>query len=115
MISGKLIRFVAAIFVFTAAFGWIGVCTSAAEDYSFKLHNNTSVAIAKLLVSQDKKTWGEFDLGSGIKAGETETLVWDQSTNNEECKQWVKAVFSDKSESEPSKFDFCEKGLVLEF
>ena len=85
-------------------------------EYKFKVHNNTKVDIKKILVSQDGKTkWGEFDIGSGIKAGATEELVWDKSTDNEPCEQYFKAVFADRSESEPVKFDFCEKDLVLEF
>ncbi len=87
----------------------------AAEEYSFTVHNSTKSLIKEILVSEDKKEWGEFDIGKGIKAGETVTLVWDASTNNENCDQYVKAVFDDGSESEPSKFDFCEKGLALEF
>jgi hypothetical protein len=110
-----LARCVAVLMVCVMAIGLTLTCAMAADDYSFTLHNNTKVTITKILVSQDKNEWGEFDIGSGIKAGETSTLSWDQSTNNEECKQWVKAVFSDKTESPPSKIDFCEKGLALEF
>jgi hypothetical protein len=88
----------------------------AEEEYSFKVHNTTKVTIKKILVSEDKKTWGHFDVGrNGIKAGETTTLAWDKSTNNEECSQWVKALFADGEESEPAKFDFCESDLELEF
>jgi hypothetical protein len=86
-----------------------------AQDYSFKIHNNTKHAIKKVLVSEDGKTWGQFDVGDGIAAGETEEMIWDKSTNGESCKQWFKAVFSNGEESEAVKFDFCEKGLVLEF
>jgi hypothetical protein len=87
----------------------------AAEEYSFKVHNSTDSQIKKILVSEDRKTWGQFDIGKNIKPGETVTLVWDSSTNEEDCNQYVKAVFGDGSESVPSKFDFCEKGLDLEF
>jgi len=91
------------------------VSTQAGEEYSFKLHNSTTSTIKSILVSQDKKEWGEFDIGSGIKAGATVELAWDKSTNSEACKQFVKAVFADGSESAPSKFDFCESDLQLEF
>lgn len=87
----------------------------AADEYSFKVHNTTSSLIKQILVSQDKKEWGEFNIGSGIKAGTAVELAWDESTNNESCKQYVKAVFADGSESTPSKFDFCAKDLELEF
>lgn len=87
----------------------------AEDGYSFVAHNTTKVAIKQMLVSQDGKKWGGFDIGSGIAAGESVTLVWADSTNNEDCKQFVKAVFADGEEGEPVKFDFCEKGLELEF
>jgi hypothetical protein len=43
------------------------------------------------------------------------TLVWDKSTDAGKCTQYFKAVYDDDSESEPEKFDFCEKDLELEF
>jgi len=43
------------------------------------------------------------------------TLVWSKSTDNEACVQWVKAVYADKTESKPVKFDFCEENLEMEF
>jgi hypothetical protein len=79
------------------------------------VHNTTKNTIKKILVSEDGKDYGFFDIGKGIKPGETADLTWDQSTNNEKCKQWVKAVYDDGSESEPAKFDFCEDDLELEF
>ena len=85
------------------------------EEYKFKVHNNTKQDIKKLQVSIDKKTWGDFDIGSGIKAGATDELVWDKSTGNEPCEQYFKVQFADKEWSEAVKFDFCEKGLILEF
>jgi len=85
------------------------------NEYKFKVHNNTKQAIKKLLVSIDGKKWGEFDIGSGIKAGATETLIWDKSTDNEPCEQYFKVQFADGEWSDAVKFDFCEAGLVLEF
>jgi hypothetical protein len=84
-------------------------------EYKFKVHNNTDQAIKKILVSQDGKKYGYFDIGSGIAAGATVELVWNESTDTENCEQTFKAVFADGEESEPVEFDFCEKGLVLEF
>ena len=46
--------------------------------------------IKKILVSEDGEKYGFFDIGSGIKPGQTVTLVWAQSTNGEDCKQHVK-------------------------
>lgn len=88
---------------------------AAESEYSFKVHNGTNSTIKKLLVSEDGKQWGDFDIGSGIAAGKSDTLVWDSSTNNEGCVQWVKAVFADGSEAQAAKFDFCDKSLELEF
>jgi uncharacterized protein YbaR (Trm112 family) len=93
----------------------VSFASAVPQDYSFKIHNNTKHAIQKVLVSEDKKKWGEFDIGDGIPAGATEELIWDKSTNGESCHQWFKAVFDNDEESEAVKFDFCEKGLVLEF
>lgn len=86
-----------------------------AEEYSFKVHNNTDTKIAKILVSEDGDEYGYFDIGAGIQPGKTITLVWDSSTNGESCEQYFKAVFSNGEESEPQQFDFCEKNVTLEF
>ena len=84
-------------------------------EYKFKVHNNTKQDIKKLQVSEDGKKWGDFDIGSGIKAGATEELVWDKSTDSEKCEQYFKVQFADDDWSDAVKFDFCEKGLILEF
>ena len=93
---------------FTASF-------AHAADYKFKVHNNTNQDIKKILVSEDGKKWGYFDIGSGIEAGDTEELVWDKSTDNGNCEWYFKAVFANGEESEMVEFDFCEKNLILEF
>ena len=94
-----------------------GAATSVAHaaDYSFTVHNSTDTRITKILASENRKTWGAFNVGSGIKPGAYVKLVWDKSTNNQECDQWVKAVFADGSETKPAMFDFCEKRLEIEF
>jgi len=89
--------------------------TASAKDYSFKVENKTKLKIVKILVSEDKKEWGHFDIGEGIDPGVKVKLNWDKSTNNQECKQWVKAVFEGGEESNPAIFDFCEDDLVVEF
>lgn len=88
---------------------------AAESEYSFSVRNNTRVNITKLLVSEDGKDWGYFDIGSGIAAGSNITLTWDSSTNDEGCDQYVKAAYADGSESEKAKFNFCEADLELEF
>jgi hypothetical protein len=97
-----------------AANGMI-VAAAHAEEFSFTATNTTNSAITEVLVSENKKEWGYFEIGSGIKPGSTVNLTWDQSTNSESCAQWVKATYADGSQSEPAKFDFCEAGLGIDF
>lgn len=89
--------------------------SASADEYTFKVTNSTGLVIKKILVSEDGKEYGYFDIGKGIKAGQTVELVWDSSTNGENCEQYVKAVYSDGEESEPAMFDFCESEIALEF
>lgn len=86
-----------------------------ADEYSFKVTNNTDTKISKILVSEDGEEYGFFDIGSGINPGKTVTLVWDSSTNGESCQQYFKAVFANGEESEAQQFDFCEEDVALEF
>lgn len=65
------------------------------EEYSFTVSNTTSDKIKAILVSENGKKWGYFDIGSGISPGATATLVWDKSTNDENCAQYFKAIFAD--------------------
>ncbi len=89
---------------------------SAADgNFSFKVKNTTDNTIKKLLASTDDKNYGNFDIGKGIKAGETVTLAWDKKTDNSDCEWFFKAVFDDGEESEAVAFDFCEDDLELEF
>ena len=113
----KAYKNLAKISMLTLAFVLMSATLGFAKsnEYKFKVHNNTKQAIKKLLVSEDGKKWGEFDIGTGIKAGATEELVWDKSTDNGNCEQYFKVQFADGEWSESTKFDFCEKGLVLEF
>ena len=91
----------------------------AAEDdekeYSFVLHNTTEEKITGLMCSEDGEKWGKFDIGSGLKPGESAKLIWNKSTNSQACEQFVKAEFEDGSESKPVKHDFCKEGLELGF
>ncbi len=85
------------------------------ESFTFKVFNNTNKVIKQILVSEDGEEYKYFDIGNGIGVGKTVTLVWDESTDEESCIQYFKAVFSNKEVSEPVAFDFCEDNLVLEF
>ena len=66
----------------------VPVTRGADNEYSFKVKNTTDELITKILVSEDGEKYGYFDIGSGIKPGESMTLVWDKSTNSSSCHQW---------------------------
>ena len=85
------------------------VTSASAEQWYFKVQNSSNSTITELFVGEPNKTWGIADVGTGIASGETTTMVWDKSTDNELCKQWIKAKFADGSESPPAMIDFCEK------
>ena len=109
MHSRKTSILAAALILMSFAFTY-----ARAFDYSFKVHNKGKNKAVQLLVSEDGKQWGKFDIGNGIGPGETVTLVWDKSTDNSACTWYFKAIFDDGGESPAVKFDFCEKDLVLE-
>jgi hypothetical protein len=66
---------------------------AVAEDWHFVVKNKTTSNITKLEVSQDKSSWGNFDIGSGIGPGEKATMVWASSTDDQKCHQWIRAKF----------------------
>ena len=99
----------------TTLFALCAATTASAEGYTFEVRNTTDQKMVKLLVSEDGKKWAEFDLGGGIPAGKSGTMEWSEASNSQNCEQQVKAVYADKSESEPASFDFCEKDLSLDF
>lgn len=81
----------------------------SAADYYFTIKNKTKSKIVKLLaVEKGKSNWGEFDIGDGIAAGETEKIEWGAHTNNSGCNWYVKAKFADGSSSPAQVFDFCQ-------
>lgn len=84
-------------------------------EYTYKVHNKSKSTITALMASEDGKTYGAFDIGKGIAPGQIVTLVWDKSTDEGNCEQWIKAKFADGGVSPAAKFDFCEEDLVLEF
>src|SRR6266478_895669 len=108
---GKVLMLATALMLLSFTLGF----AKASSEYKFKVHNNTKQDIKKIEVSENGKTWGIFDIGSGIKAGATDELVWDKSTDNENCEQYFRATFADGEVSEAVKFNFCEKDLTLEF
>lgn len=95
---------------------FVGVGTRAVRaDYRFKVHNNTSHKILHLLASEHGEEPGEFNIGNGIPAGATVTLVWDKSTDESNCEWAFTAVYDDDTYSEPVIIDFCEDDLELVF
>ena len=88
---------------------------AAFAEYIFQISNNTDSKIVAVHVSEDGNTWGEFNIGSGIAAGATATMQWDDSTDESSCEWSFMATFADGSESEAVDFDFCEDELVIEF
>ena len=99
---------IALAMLLSTAFALPLIAAAAAGEWHFKVTNKTSSKITKLQVSEDKSGWGDFDIGSGLSPGKTMTLVWDTSTDSQECEQWIRAKFSDGTFSEASKQDFCE-------
>lgn len=84
------------------------VTSASAQQWYFYVKNNSDSTIKKLLVAEPKKPWGAFDIGAGIAPGQNVKMIWDSSTDNEACTQWIKAQFADGSESTPSTIDFCK-------
>ncbi|HET8940773.1 MAG TPA: hypothetical protein VFN13_02135 [Rudaea sp.] len=85
----------------------LALSANAASNWHFVVKNKTESTIIKLEVSQNKHTWGNFDIGEGIEPGERATMEWDSSTDGEKCHQWIRAKFDDGTWSEPVKEDFC--------
>jgi hypothetical protein len=111
----KVSLLVFALVIMSFAFNYAHAHKASTVEYTYKVHNKSSSTITALLASEDGKTYGEFDIGRGIPAGQTVTLVWDKSTDEGNCEQWIKAKFADGGVSPAAKFDFCEANLVLEF
>ena len=84
------------------------VASASAEQLYFYVKNDSNSTIKKLWVAEPNKSWGDLDIGSGIAPGENAKMVWDVSTNDQECSQWLKAKYADDSESEPAVIDFCK-------
>jgi hypothetical protein len=106
---------VIALLTMSTAFNYAHAREASAVEYTYKVHNKSASTITALMASEDGKTYGQFDIGKGIPPGKIVTLVWDKSTDEGNCEQWVKAKFADGGVSPAAKFDFCEEDLVLEF
>ena len=106
---------VIALAVISVGFNQAHASKATTVEYTYKVHNKSRSTITALLASEDGKNYGEFDIGRGIPAGKIVTLVWDKSTDEGNCEQWIKAKFADGGESPAAQFDFCEENLILEF
>lgn len=87
---------------------------SPPEVYSFTIYNRTERVITRIFVSEDGDDYRLFDIGEGIVPSTTAELIWTESTNLAGCRQYIRAMFDDDSQSEAVRFDFCEPGGVLE-
>ncbi len=89
------------------ALGCLWCSSGQAADWYFYVQNDTSSRITGLEAKQKGGPWGSFDLGRGIAPGKKARLEWDSSTNDQDCKQSLRATFADGSVSAPTLFDFC--------
>ena len=83
--------------------------------YTFTIENNTENDIVGIEVSEDGKSWGEFEVGEGIPAGSSAEATWSESTDDSNCEWQFRAEFEDGTTSDAVAFDFCEDDLTIEF
>lgn len=86
-----------------------------AGDYTFGVANNSDQRIVHIEVSEDGESWAPFDIGRGIPAGDTVELVWDESTNDDDCEWQFRATFEEGYVADSDWIDFCEADVVIEF
>jgi hypothetical protein len=84
-------------------------------SYKFTIANNTDQDIVGIEVSENGKSWGEFDVGDGIPAGNSAEATWAEHTDDSNCEWMFRAEFEDGSTSEEVAFDFCDEDLTIEF
>jgi hypothetical protein len=100
--------------ILTANLFTLSAIKTHAQEYSFTITNQKKLDIVAILTSENEQKWERLDLGNGaISKGESMELGWDETTNDYGCIWWIKAVFSDGSESKSQQFNFCETGLEL--
>jgi len=81
--------------------------SAQAADWYFYVQNDSSSRITRLEVKQKVGRWGSFNLGGGIAPGKKVRIEWAASTNDQDCKQSLRATFADGSVTDPTSFDFC--------
>ncbi len=86
-----------------------------AYEYEFDVLNDSDQRIIAIEVSEDGHNWAYFDIGSGIPSGVSQTLVWDQSTNDSDCEWQFRATFQHGHVLASDWIDFCEDDVVIVF
>ncbi len=81
---------------------------ASAEELNFWVENQSGASIKKLFISENMMEWGYLELGPGIRDGEKTKLTWDQAIHHQSCNQWIKASYSDDSESAPTQINLCQ-------
>lgn len=104
VLSSRIFSIASAVFLLGAS----SRLYCADSDWYFKVANDSSSRITRIQVSPNKQHWADFDIGNGIKPGQEITLIWDDSTDDEGCVQWIRAQFADGGTSIASKQNFCE-------
>jgi hypothetical protein len=93
------------VFASTIAPGLLIPAQSA--DWYFYVENHRKSTITRLEAKERGGNWKRFNLNGGIRGGRRVRIDWSASTNNEDCKQFLRATFADGSVSRPAMFDFC--------
>jgi len=86
-----------------------------ADDYSFTVTNNADQRIVSIDVSEDGKSWAPFDIGRGIRSGDSVLMVWDESTDSSDCNWLFRATFKGGDVLDSDWVDFCEEDVVISF
>ena len=81
--------------------------SARAAVWYFYIQYSSSSAITRVEVKEKGGSWGSFNLSGGIAPGRKVRLDWYSSTNDQDCKQSIRATFADGSVSDPTMIDFC--------
>jgi len=79
-----------------------------AEQWFFFVQNQSSSKIIKLEAREKGGPWGSFAMNGSISPGETRKITWAESTNTQDCNQYLRATFADGYKSPAKIFDFCK-------
>jgi len=79
-----------------------------AEQWFFFVQNQSSSKIIKLEAREKTGPWGSFAMTGSISPGETKKITWAESSNTQDCNQYLRATFADGHQSPATIFDFCK-------